>query len=144
MRSMVEVTLKMLICCRWFAWDCQLWSYELENLELQWNEFSFDENLSIINKTKHPTTKGNMKNTRWKDSSLDKQRILWRGWTTKGTWTSQVPKQRILQKGGGIIKGTWTKSSTLAFTKSWEAYEIRRGNTSISFALVGCKWGNEW
>jgi hypothetical protein len=35
----------------------------LENLELEWNEFSFDENLSVINKTKHPT-KREQENTR--------------------------------------------------------------------------------
>ncbi len=57
----------------------------------------------------------------------------------------KLPKQRILQKGGGNIKGTGIKSSTQAFPKSWEAYhQIRRereGTLHFHFALVGCKWG---
>ncbi len=56
---------------------------------LFYQEFPLDENLQIINKTKHPTE--GEKGTRWKDPCLGKWKILQKGQTAKETWTNQVP-----------------------------------------------------
>jgi hypothetical protein len=48
-----------------------------------YQESPLDENLQIINKTKHPT-KGK-KGTRWKDPCLGKRKIFQRGQIAKET-----------------------------------------------------------
>jgi hypothetical protein len=103
--------------------------------------FHLMKNLFIINKTKHSTKEGNRKiqdertqvvltnkksyeervnhkgnmnksSTQTKESYKESELLLGEHEQIK------LPKQRILQKGGGNIKGTGIKSSTQAFPKS--------------------------
>jgi hypothetical protein len=111
---------------------------ELENLEFEWKWiFIWWKPLSLINKTKHPT-KREQEITRWKRTQVlswqTKNPTYEEGGPLRGTWTNQALKQRILQRGW-IAKGTWTNQVPKPSQSPWEAYEIRRGNTSISICF---------
>jgi hypothetical protein len=103
--------------------------------------FHLLKNLSIINKTKHLTKEGNRKiqDERTQEVLTNKksyeERVNHKGNMNKSSTQTKesykeselllgeheqikLPKQRILQKGGGNIKGTGIKSSTQAFPKS--------------------------
>jgi hypothetical protein len=120
----------------------------------------------FINKTKHSTKKGTEKYKMKGPKSWQTKNPMKRGWTTRGTWTNQVPKQRILQrewiatrgtwtnqvtqtknptKGSGNIKGTGIKSSTQAFPKSWEAYKEReREHFNFILLWLDANEESEW